>query len=117
MSHVKARRITYDVCVKLTPLGWLFIETVTVRSASLEIPRLLWNPNVHSLCSQEPATEPVLSQMNPSEIWGFHGGEDADCGPLGRDSWTGLNTQIDGRAYICNLPVKRLLHEFCANKL
>jgi hypothetical protein len=47
MVLVRGAHVTITmVCKKLTPWSRVLLEKLRVRSASQEIPRILWNPNV-----------------------------------------------------------------------
>jgi hypothetical protein len=52
----------------VTPRGKVFLDKLTVRSASQESPRPLFNPKVHHRVHKSQPPVPILSQMNSVHI-------------------------------------------------
>lgn len=57
---------------QLTPLSCVLLETLTTRSASQGIPRLLWNQKFHYCFHKSPPPVRNLNQMNPVHTLYLH---------------------------------------------
>ena len=49
----------------LTPWSTVLLEKLTGFAANQEIPRILWNPEVHYRTHKRPPPVPILSQLHP----------------------------------------------------
>jgi len=57
--------ITYLLTYLLTPSSRFFLQKLIGSAASQEIPRILWNQNVHYCIQKCPPPASILSQLDP----------------------------------------------------
>ena len=64
-KRVLNHALQYVSAYLLTPRSRVLLEKLTGFAANQEIPRILWNPEVHYRTYKRPPPVPILSQLHP----------------------------------------------------